>query len=84
MFTVYYFIATHLLKYYIQDINRLMSEIDKDRNGAIEFEEFLYMMTAKIGERDNKEDLTRAFRIIDQDNNVKILASCFITTMLLG
>ncbi|KAG6504852.1 probable calcium-binding protein CML13 [Zingiber officinale] len=55
-----------------EDIHRLMSEIDKDRNGAIEFEEFLFMMTAKIGERDNKEELTRAFRIIDQDKNGKI------------
>ncbi|CAL9190115.1 unnamed protein product [Musa hybrid cultivar] len=55
-----------------EDINRLMTEIDKDRNGAIDFEEFLHMMTAKIGERDSKEELTRAFRILDQDNNGRI------------
>ncbi|KAK9163301.1 hypothetical protein Syun_004203 [Stephania yunnanensis] len=31
-------------------------------------------MTAKIGERDTKEELMKAFRIIDQDNNGKISA----------
>lgn len=66
------------MQFLSQDINRLMDEIDKDRNGAIDFEEFLHMMTAKIGERDSKEELTRAFRIIDQDNNVKFLISYVI------
>ncbi|RDX71491.1 putative calcium-binding protein CML20, partial [Mucuna pruriens] len=37
--------------------------------------EFEYMMTAKIGERDTKEELVKAFHIIDHDQNGKISAS---------
>ncbi|URE43496.1 hypothetical protein MUK42_15354 [Musa troglodytarum] len=66
----------------LQDIKCLMAEIDNDRSGAIGFDEFLYMMMAKIGERDNKK-LVRAFRIIDQcdedvdaDEFMRILRSC--------
>ncbi|THU53104.1 hypothetical protein C4D60_Mb10t10910 [Musa balbisiana] len=51
--------------------------------GAIDFDEFLYMMKAKIGESCSKK-LTRAFRIIDQDGDedadaeefMRILRSC--------
>ena len=49
----------------------MIADVDKDGSGAIDYEEFEHMMTAKIGERDSKEELTKAFRIIDQDRNVK-------------
>lgn len=49
----------------------MIASVDKDGSGAIEFDEFVQMMTAKIGERDSKEELMKAFYIIDQDNNVK-------------
>ena len=48
----------------------MIADVDKDGSGAIDFDEFVHMMTAKIGERDNKEELMKAFHIIDQDNNV--------------
>lgn len=55
----------------LQQINQMIAEVDKDGSGAIDFDEFVHMMTAKIGERDFKEELLKAFRIIDQDHNVK-------------
>jgi Ca2+-binding EF-hand superfamily protein len=55
----------------LQQINQMIADVDKDGSGAIDYEEFEHMMTAKIGERDSKEELTKAFRIIDQDRNVK-------------
>lgn len=48
----------------------MIAEVDKDGSGAIDFPEFLHMMTTKFGERDTKEELTKAFQIIDQDKNV--------------
>ncbi len=48
----------------------MIADVDKDGSGAIDFDEFVHMMTAKIGERDTKEELQKAFHIIDQDNNV--------------
>jgi calcium-binding protein CML len=48
----------------------MIADVDKDGSGAIDFDEFVHMMTAKIGERDTKEELSKAFRIIDHDKNV--------------
>lgn len=48
----------------------MIAEVDKDGSGAIDFDEFVHMMTNKFGERSTKEELTKAFQIIDQDKNV--------------
>lgn len=55
----------------------MIADVDKDGSGAIDFDEFCHMMTAKIGERDTKEELMKAFRIIDQDNNVNLCLFLF-------
>ncbi|PKA49136.1 Caltractin [Apostasia shenzhenica] len=55
-----------------EQINNMIADVDKDGSGAIDFDEFVHMMTTKIGERDTKEELMKAFRVIDQDNNGKI------------
>ncbi|MFS7950416.1 putative EF-hand domain-containing protein [Helianthus anomalus] len=55
-----------------EQIDEMMVEVDKDESGAIDFDEFVYMMTSKICERNNKQELTKAFNIIDHDKNGKI------------
>jgi centrin-1 len=45
-----------------------LQDVDKDGSGAIDFEEFLQMMTAKMGDRDSKEEIMKAFRLFDDDN----------------
>ncbi len=37
-----------------EEIKKMIADIDKDGSGTIDFEEFLQMMTAKMGERDSK------------------------------
>ena len=54
-----------------QQIEQMIKDVDKDGSGAIDFDEFVYMMTTKIGERDTKEELMKAFHIIDLDKNVR-------------
>lgn len=49
----------------------MIADVDKDGSGTIDFDEFVYMMTTKIGERDSREELMKAFQVIDQDKNVK-------------
>ncbi|KAI4299321.1 hypothetical protein L6164_032790 [Bauhinia variegata] len=58
-----------------EQIDQMIAEVDKDGSGGIEFNEFVHMMTTKIGERDSKQELKKAFRIIDQDRNGKISVS---------
>ena len=48
----------------------MIADVDKDGSGAIDYDEFEHMMTAKIGERDTKEELMKAFNVIDLDKNV--------------
>ncbi|GLU20015.1 hypothetical protein SLE2022_362330 [Rubroshorea leprosula] len=55
-----------------EQIKQMIADVDKDGSGGIDFDEFVHMMTAKIGERDTNEELMKAFRIIDQDKNGKI------------
>jgi calcium-binding protein CML len=48
----------------------MIAEVDKDGSGTIDLDEFVHMMTDKMGERDARDELHKAFRIIDQDGNV--------------
>lgn len=56
----------------MQEIKKMIADIDKDGSGTIDFEEFLQMMTAKMGERDSKEEIMKAFRLFDDDETVSI------------
>ena len=37
----------------------MISDIDKDGSGSIDFEEFLDMMTAKMSDKDTREDINK-------------------------
>ena len=65
-----------------QLINQMKADLDKDGSGAIDYEEFEYMMTTKIGERDSKEVLMKAIHIINHDQNVKFFTLYIIFTLL--
>ncbi|KAA3474210.1 red chlorophyll catabolite reductase, chloroplastic-like isoform X1 [Gossypium australe] len=56
----------------VEEIKQMIADVDRDGSGAIDFDEFVHMMTVKIGERDTNDELMKAFQIIDQDNNGKI------------
>merc|ERR1711959_410982 len=40
-----------------QTIYQMIGDIDKDNDGSIDFEEFLDMMTAKMSDKDTREDV---------------------------
>lgn len=55
-----------------EEIKKMISDIDKDGSGTIDFSEFLEMMTAKMSERDSREEILKAFRLFDDDETGKI------------
>ena len=55
-----------------EEIKKMISDIDKDGNGTIDFQEFLEMMTAKMSEKDSREEILKAFRLFDDDEKGKI------------
>merc|ERR1712025_176149 len=54
------------------ELKKMVSDIDNDGNGTIEFGEFLQMMTGKMGEKDTREDIEKVFKLFDDDNTNKI------------
>merc|ERR1712010_396025 len=55
-----------------EELKKMASDVDNDGNGAIEFVEFLGMMTGKMGEKDSREDIEKVFKLFDDDNTNKI------------
>ena len=41
----------------------------KNKSGTVDFDEFLGLMTAKMGERDSHEEIAKAFRLFDDDGS---------------
>ena len=48
-----------------EELKKMVSDVDNDGNGTIEFVEFLGMMTAKMGEKDSREDIEKVFKLFD-------------------
>ena len=55
-----------------QTIYQMINDIDKDKSGEIDFEEFLDMMTAKMSDKDSREDIQKVFNLFDDDQTGKI------------
>merc|ERR1712031_135706 len=55
-----------------EELKKMVTDIDNDGNGTIEFVEFLSMMTGKMGEKDSREDIEKVFKLFDDDNTNKI------------
>ena len=45
----------------------MISDLDAEGTGAIDFAEFLNMMTANLSDRDTREDIEKVFRLFDHD-----------------
>lgn len=55
-----------------EEIKKMISEVDREGKGVIEFADFIELMTVKISERDPREEILKAFRLFDDDNTGKI------------
>ena len=55
-----------------EEVRKLISQVDTDKSGTVNFSEFLSMMTTKMGERDSREEIIKAFRLFDDDETGKI------------
>ena len=47
----------------------MISDLDADGSGAIDFDEFLSLMTARVGDRDSREDIEKVFKLFDDERN---------------
>lgn len=52
-----------------EELQSMISEVDVDGNGTIEFGEFLNVMARKMKENDADEELKEAFKVFDKDQD---------------
>ena len=45
----------------------MIADLDADGSGAIDFKEFLELMTARISDKDTQADIEKVFRLFDTD-----------------
>lgn len=50
-----------------QLIYQMVSDMDADGSGAIDFDEFLKLMTSRISDKDTAEDLRKVFNLFDDE-----------------
>ncbi|KAH6565869.1 hypothetical protein BASA60_009728 [Batrachochytrium salamandrivorans] len=55
-----------------EEIKKMMMDIDKSGSGMIDFNEFLELMTAKMADKDSREEILKAFKLFDDDETGKI------------
>jgi len=55
-----------------EDLKKMIAEIDKSGTGVMDFNEFLELMSAKMAEKDTKEEILKAFKLFDDDGTGKI------------
>lgn len=53
-------------------IKFMITDLDKNKRGNIDFEEFLDMMMARMSDKDTREDITKVFRLFDDDGTGNI------------
>merc|ERR1712110_1353406 len=49
-----------------EEIKKMITDLDKDGNG-ISFAAFTDMMTSKMGDKDSREEMIKAFKLFDDD-----------------
>merc|ERR1712205_91679 len=56
----------------IDEVDTMVKDIDADGNATIEFNEFVDMMSGKMGGKDPVEELKKAFAMFDTEGKGKI------------
>lgn len=59
----------------VAELKRMISEVDTANSGTIDFPEFLKLMAQKMKEADLEEELTEAFKVLDEDKDGYISAA---------
>uniref|UniRef100_A0A674ITT6 EF-hand domain-containing protein n=1 Tax=Terrapene triunguis TaxID=2587831 RepID=A0A674ITT6_9SAUR len=55
-----------------EEMKKIVSEVDKEGSGKINFDSFLYAMTQKMSEPESREDILKAFKLFDDNGTGKI------------
>ena len=48
-----------------EEIRKMVAEVDKDNSGRLTFDSFLALMASKMAEKDSREEILKAFRLVE-------------------
>ena len=51
-----------------EELQEIINEIDKDKDGTIDYSEFLRLMSTKLKDAQTEEELLEAFKVFDTKN----------------
>ena len=51
------------------ELKEMIQEVDSDKNGSLDFAEFLQLMASKMKQIDTEEELVEAFKVFDRDGD---------------
>merc|ERR1711990_457893 len=55
-----------------EEIDKMLADIDGDANGTVDFEEFMTLMSDKVGGKSGPEEMEKAFDLFDPEGKGKI------------
>ncbi|XP_037979100.1 centrin-2 isoform X4 [Motacilla alba alba] len=55
-----------------EEMEKMISDIDKEGTGKISFSGFLAVVSQRMAEKDSKEEILKAFKLFDEDETGKI------------
>jgi calmodulin len=50
-----------------KELKHMIKEVDADRSGTVEFNEFLNLLARRSKNRDTEKELREAFKVFDKD-----------------
>ncbi|XP_074095948.1 uncharacterized protein LOC141525375 [Cotesia typhae] len=59
-------------EYKREELKKLTSKVDPDNEGVISYEDFLHLVAEKMSEKDDTQEVMRAFKLFDDDGTGKI------------
>lgn len=57
-----------------QAVHRILTDLERRGTQTVDFGVFLDLMTARVGERDSRDDVSKVFRLFDDDRTGAITA----------
>ena len=52
-----------------QTIYQMISDLEADGGGNINFDEFLHLMTSRISDKDSRDNIRKVFNLFDDEKN---------------
>ncbi|CAL6016017.1 Centrin [Hexamita inflata] len=55
-----------------EELKKFIQEVDSANTGLIDLNDFIRIITTKMGEKDSREDILKSFKLFDDDHTGKI------------